>query len=94
MTQPLKNEVYKHLYTGIHWTVIDFYHHDPKTCAPRDYILIQVYGNYYYEMDIVPVDAWDHLFLLAWEPLKECKFCGFYRMHPCTKKQVCPNLMR
>lgn len=92
MQTPAKGEVFKHLYTGKHYAFVSMFQHDPRTCAPRDYIIVQVYGHYSNDVEIIPVGAWEHLFELAWGPLIECKFCGFRRMMPCKVRQTCPNL--
>lgn len=89
---PAKGEVWKHRDNGNHYSFVSMFHHDPKTCAPFDYVIFQEYGNYGNEMEIVRVEAWPHLFEFAWGPLIECKFCGFRRMAPCATRQTCPNL--
>ena len=88
---PSKGEVYRGI-DGRYWSFVSLFHHDPKTCEPRDYVIIQIYGNYGNEVEIVELDAFPHLYEFAWGPLLECKFCGFYRMSPCAKRQVCPGL--
>lgn len=89
---PNKGEVWKHLYNNKHYAFVSYFTHDPKTCKPCDYIIVQVYGNYTNEVEIIEIAAWCHLFEFAWGPLIECKFCGFRRMTVCTKRQTCPNL--
>jgi hypothetical protein len=90
-SEPAKGEVYTDS-TGQHWSFVSMFRHDPKTCAPRDYVIIQIYGNYGNEVQIVELDAFHHLYAFAWGPLIECKFCGFRRMSPCAVRQTCPNL--
>lgn len=88
---PAKGEVYK-TRDGRHWAFVSLFKHDPKTCEPSDYVIVQVYGNYRNEVEIVELEAFPHLYEFAWGPLIECKFCGFRRMAPCATRQACPNL--
>lgn len=88
---PAKGEVYKGP-DGRHWAFVSMFSHDPKTCAPSDYVIVQVYGNYGNEVEIVEIEAFPHLYEFAWGPLLECRFCGFRRMAPCAVRQTCPNL--
>lgn len=88
---PANGEVYRNR-VGAHYSFVSLFRHDPKTCAPRDYIILQVYGNYGNECEIVELAAFPHLYEFAWGPLIKCKFCGFRRMSPCAARQVCPNL--
>ena len=88
---PSKGEVYKSA-DGRHWSFVTMFRHDPKTCAPSDYVILQIYGNYGNEVEIVELAAFPHLYEFAWGPLIECKFCGFRRMSPCAVRQACPNL--
>lgn len=88
---PAKGEVYRCRF-GHLWSFVALFKHDPKTCAPRDYVIIQIYGNYGNEVEIVELEAFPHLYIFEWGPLLECKFCGFRRMSPCATRQTCPNL--
>ena len=88
---PAKGEVYSDRY-GHHWSFVSMFRHNPKTCPPRDYVILQIYGNYGNEVEIVELDAFQHLYAFEWGPLIECKFCGFRRMAPCSVRQTCPNL--
>jgi len=88
---PAKGEVWKHRYNGKHYAFVGYYTHDQRR-APRDYLIVQIYGNYGNEVEIIELGAWSHLFEFAWGPLIECKFCGFRRMTVCTQRQTCPNL--
>ena len=88
---PGKGEVYRDRY-GHLWSFVALFKHDPKTCVPTDYVIIQIYGNYGNEVEIVELDAFPHLYQFEWGPLIECKFCGFRRMSPCAVRQTCPNL--
>ena len=90
-SSPAKGEVWKDS-ANRHWAFVSMFKHDPKTCAPRDYVILQIYGNYGNEVQIVELDAFPHLFTFAWGPMMECKFCGFRRMAPCATRQPCPNL--
>lgn len=89
---PAKGEVYRELRYGGLWSFVANFRHDPKTCAPRDYVIMQVNGNYGNEVEIVELAAFPHLYQFEWGPLIECKFCGFRRMSPCAVRQACPNL--
>lgn len=88
---PAKGEVYQDRF-GHHWSFVSLFKHDPKTCEPRDYVILQIYGNYGNEVEIVELAAFPHLYTFMWGPLIECKFCGFRRMSPCAVRQTCPNL--
>lgn len=89
---PSKGEVWKHRDNGRHYAFVARFTHDPKTCAPIEYVICQIYGNYGNEAEIIRAEAWPHLFDFAWGPLIECRFCGFRRMTVCTTRQTCPNL--
>lgn len=89
---PAKGEVYRDMRNGALYAFVANFRHDPKTCAPRDYVILQEYGNYGNEVEIIELAAFPHLFLFEWGPLLECKFCGFRRISPCATRQTCPNL--
>lgn len=89
---PSKGEVYRDMRNGTLYSFVALFTHDPRTCAPRDYVIIQEYGNYGNEVEIIELAAWPHLFQFEWGPLIECRFCGFRRMSVCTTRQTCPNL--
>lgn len=79
-----------------YWSVVAFFEHPNHQPYHKNwsgnYVIVQEYGNYKNTMRIILAEDFDSLFSLAWEPLKECKFCGFMRMVPCVKRQNCPSL--
>lgn len=89
---PSKGEVYRDNRNGTLYSFVSLFRHDPKTCGPFDYVILQEYGNYRNEVEIVEIEAFPHLFIFEWGPLIECRFCGFRRMSPCATRQPCPNL--
>lgn len=78
------------------WTVVALWkhpnHRDYHKGWTGEYVIVQQYGNYKNPLALVPLVDWTAKFTLAWEPLKVCRFCGFSRMVPCTKRQPCPSL--
>lgn len=97
-TQNLVSAKIDHLYrdhAGI-WKVVAFFDHPGHRPHHQNwsgkYVIVQEYGNFKNPMRMILAEDFDHLFTLAWEPMKQCAFCGHMRMAPCTKRQTCPNL--
>ncbi len=57
-----------------------------------EYVAIRPNGLLSDPPRLVYLPDWPSLFTLAWEPMRECRFCGFMRMAPCKTRQPCPNL--
>ena len=78
------------------WRVVAFWKHPDHRSYhvgwTGEYVIVQEAGNYKNPLAFVLLADWTAKFTLAWEPLKVCRFCGFARMAPCTKRQTCPNL--
>lgn len=95
MSEPLLRHCYRDT-EGRIWSVEGFWshpqHRDYHVGWTGEYVIAQEYGNFNNEVRMVKREDWEASYSLAWEPMTVCKFCGFSRMRPCTKRQTCPSL--
>jgi len=87
---------YKSTVTDGYWKCVGFWshpeHRDYHKNWTGQYAIMQEYGNYGNPILLAKLEKFEVLYTLAWESMKVCRFCGFSRMAPCTKRQTCPNL--
>lgn len=93
---PKLGHVYRSREDGTPWSFVGLWKHpsnrDYHVNWTGEYAIVQVYGNFKNELRFIDLAKWDDLFVVAWEPLKVCKFCGFSRMRPCLTRQTCASL--
>lgn len=92
---PLDGHVYRLRSDGSVWSFEGLWSH-PKHQPYHvnwsgEFAIVQVYGNFKNELRLIKLEDWAELFELAWEPMRDCKFCGFPRMKPCLTRQFCAS---